>query len=82
MLKSITKTASYAQLLFDQLVPSGRSRRRTGSVELEPSKTTILKRRVGYGEINNTEVNEEEEIRSEKRNKMDVDTTAAVSSGP
>lgn len=50
------------------------------NTSLEPTKTTILKRRVGYGEIN--EVNEEEEIRSEKRNKMEVDTNAAVSSGP
>ena len=43
---------------------------------LEPTKGSILKRRVGYGEIN--EINEEEVVRSEKRSKMDVDTTASV----
>ena len=47
---------------------------------LESTKTAILKRKVGYGEVNNT--NEEEQTRSEKRNKMDIDSMmAGVSSG-
>ena len=41
---------------------------------LQPTKGTIvLKRRVGYAEID--EINEEEEVRKEKRNKMDIDTS-------
>lgn len=51
---------------------------------LEPIKTTVLKRKVGYGQIN--EKNQEDEARRDKRNKMDVDTTGAASlssaSGP
>ena len=43
----------------------------------EATKTTVLKRRVGYGEIN--EINEEEQVRSEKRNKMDIDSLGASS---
>ena len=45
-----------------------------------PAKTTILKRRVGYGEM--SEINKEEQSRSEKRNKMDVDIKAGVSPEP
>lgn len=45
---------------------------------VEQPKTTMLKRKVGYGDVN--EINEEEEARGEKRNKMDVDTMASVSS--
>ena len=45
-----------------------------------PAKTTILKRRVGYGEM--SEINKEEQSRSKKRNKMDVDTKAGVSPEP
>ena len=45
----------------------------TSHTSLETTKPTVLKRKVGYGEIN--EINEEEQSRSEKRNKMDVDTT-------
>ena len=51
------------------------------SLELIKNTGTILKRKVGYAwasdehEINNSEINEEEQIRSEKRNKMmDIDT--------
>ena len=33
-----------------------------------------------YGDMN--EINEEEEVRVEKRNKMDIDTMMSVSSGP
>lgn len=43
-------------------------------MSLEPKKSTILKRRVGYGD--SKEINEEE-VRSKKRNKMDVDANAA-----
>ena len=43
---------------------------------LEPIKTTLLKRKVGYGQIN--EKNEEDEARRDKRNKMDVDATGAA----
>jgi hypothetical protein len=40
-----------------------------------------LKRKVGYGEINEiNEIIEEEQIRNEKRNKMDIDTVST--SGP
>jgi hypothetical protein len=41
-----------------------------GQTSLEATKPTVLKRKVGYGEMN--EMNEEEQARSEKRNKMDV----------
>jgi hypothetical protein len=44
---------------------------------LEPKKNSILKRRVGYGDSN--EINEEEEVRREKRNKMDIDASAMTS---
>jgi hypothetical protein len=44
---------------------------------LEPKKNSILKRRVGYGD--SKEINEEEEVRREKRNKMDIDASAMTS---
>jgi hypothetical protein len=47
-------------------------------MSLEATKTIVLKRKVGYGEKN--EIDEEEETRSEKRHKMDIDTIASLSS--
>jgi hypothetical protein len=41
-----------------------------------PAKAPILKRRIGYLEIDR--INEEEQVRSEKRNKMEVDTGATA----
>jgi hypothetical protein len=43
---------------------------------------TILKRKVGYasasGEPEINDINEEEQVRRKKRNKMDIDTIGAV----
>lgn len=47
-------------------------------MSLEATKTIVLKRKVGYGE--KTEIDEEEEAKSEKRHKMDIDTVASSSS--
>ena len=47
-------------------------------MSLEATKTLVLKRKVGYGEIN--EIDGEEEASSEKRQKMDIDTLASSSS--
>ena len=46
------------------------------SMPLEATKTMILKRKVGYGEM--IEIDEEEEARSGKRNKMDIDTIGGM----
>jgi hypothetical protein len=48
----------------------------TSDMSLEPTKTTILKRRVGYSDMN--ELNEEQ-VRSGKRSKMDIDDMAGPS---
>lgn len=48
------------------------------SMSLEVTKTVILKRKVGYGEM--IEIDEEEEAKSEKRHKMDIDTAMVSSS--
>jgi hypothetical protein len=48
------------------------------SMSLEATKTIVLKRKVGYGE--KIEIDEEEKPSSEKRHKMDIDTTASSSS--
>ena len=48
------------------------------SMPLEATKTMILKRKVGYGEM--IEIDEEEEAKREKRHKMDIDTMVSSSS--
>ena len=45
-------------------------------MSLEPT-VRVLKRKVGYGQIN--EKNEEEHVWRDKRNKMDVDTGTTAS---
>lgn len=48
------------------------------SMSLEAKKSMILKRKVGYGEM--IQIDEEEEARSEKRHKMDIDASTMPSS--
>lgn len=73
---NLTPTLYSCMIMFWQQVKTNIKRK--SDTSLEPTKTAILKRRVGYGEIN--EINEEEEVRSGKRNKMDVDNVVGVSS--